>query len=41
MEEIEMVAIAAPDLKLPVAKRRLDLARMGDLTFIMSEPAVS
>ena len=41
MEEIEMVAIAAPDLILPVAKRRLDLARMGDLTFIMSEPAVS
>ncbi len=40
MDEIEMVAIAAPDLKLPMARQRLDLARTVDLTFIMSERSV-
>ena len=40
LEEVEMVAIAAPGRKLPLVKRRLDLARLGAESFVMSEMSV-
>jgi DNA-binding transcriptional LysR family regulator len=38
--ETEMVAIAPPKLALPLAARKLDLARLGDIPVIMNELSV-
>jgi DNA-binding transcriptional LysR family regulator len=40
LERIEMVAISAPGRSLPLADRRLDLARIGAEPFVMSELSV-
>jgi DNA-binding transcriptional LysR family regulator len=40
MEEIEMLALATAEQKLPVLKGRFDVARAGHLNFLMSEMSV-
>lgn len=40
LQEVEMIAIAAPGARLPLCEERLDLARLGGIPVVMSELSI-